>query len=1827
MERVCRTIPIASPNLTTPKKMRKLLLLSPILTLFVTLAGLARGQAPPLECLAQSPIPLLARSEGLTEQVGDLTVICTGGTPTPAGHPIATFDFTVTLSLNLTSKLTSAGQWQFTEVLLFMDEPGSGNHPTRPILNCGNNGAPDAGLFGPGVCTPISTGNPALSYDGTPNGYGTATCDGLAGRPAPNSANCGRPNAFQGRLTSPNQVTFFSVPLDPPGLGAIRTLRFTNLRVNATQAGHFNPPQFQQVVRATVSVDDPISVPIASPQQEVADVEPGLNPSPSCSSVTPVVCIQEGFYSSWRPKNISSTVGNGIPGNASYSVNNPNVYWDYNGGQNYPPDVAQNVPGAIYNSESAFEWQNNSPNGPPSPNPPKGIGAVTVEQGLSGPLNSIGFLFPSTGINSAGIADSGTRIGVRFNGVPAGASIQIPTVATLSSSINASSGVMVLTNTDSVGAGAFSPYPGGTVTLINNAGSSFAYYEVLWADPFSTETAAVPYTVLNAPPGTNIQTFAAFAPFYSDSFSFQASATGAVPRFADTRLLCSEQSCLTVTPTQGVNAGPTQLSFTNYGSQSLTGAQVTLRAAGVSDIIGTNVTSSTPNNLSANFDLTAATPGARDVVITPVGQNPIVLPAGFSILLGPLPLVTGQTLAAATAAITAAGFAIGTVTQQWSDQPAGIVIGQSLYNADQVNLVVSTSQLGVLFLIGLRQSDANLNITSEGFVVGTVTQQASSVIPAGSVIAQSPAPGTPLNPGSAVNLVISTGPAPVPVPNVVGQTQAVATAAITTAGLVLWMVTPQSSSSVPSGEVISESPAAGTLVSPGSAVSMVVSTGPAQVGVPNVLGLTLAQAVNTLTTGFGLVAGTVTQQSSATVPSGDVISESPSAGTLVNVGSAVNLVTSAGPAPVAVPNVVGQTQAAATAAIVNAGLSVASAPQVYTNLGFYSGPQNLVLQGVPGTTKNLIVNIAGFPAGWDCLQLTISSTGTSSVGSNPISSAAGFALAGSLANYSQALSLNLGDPFPNGAWVANPVILWGNGITGGFSDGEVYAAMQSGTESQGPYYAGWIHFKLQNSALPTATLTVIDWAYDIGAYPLSMGQIPVRDVPAGTIISESPAAGTVVAAGSGVNLNVSGGPLPVGVPNVVSLPQTAGTNQIITAGLLAGTVTQQSSSTVPSGSVISQSPAASTTVVIDSSVNLVISSGPAQVPVPNVVGTTQAAATSAITGAGLVVGTVTQQSSSTVPSGSVITEAPAAGTSVNVGSAVNLVVSTGPAMIAVPNVVGSTQAGATTAITTAGLVVGTVTQQSSSTVAAGSVISESPVAGTLVTVGSVVNLVVSSGSGQAGPPPTFVQVNHNEISSGSSVAAAFNAATKAGNTIVVYAIWDNAGSASVTDSRGDHFVSVSAPLSWESGYSSQIFYATNIVGGTDTVTTAFATRTNSFGVIYAHEYSGIDLSNPVDVTASASGSSSALNSGTAATTSANDLIFGAGVSDNNVSGTGSGFTARDLAYGNITEDRTAATLGSYSATATHYGQKWGMQMVAFRPAAGSGGGGGGSVAAPSFTPPAGSFTTAQSVKLATTTAGATIYYTTDGTTPTISGTAYTVPINVKSSLTIKAFAHESGMTDSPVVSAAYQISTGAGTPPAFVQVNDNEISSGSSVPVTLNLPTQAGNTIVVYAIWDNAGSASITDVRGDHFVSVSAPVSWGNGYSAQIFYATNIAGGTDTVTAAFQTTTTSFGVIYAHEYSGISASNPIDVIASASGSSPAMNSGTATTTTANDLIFGAGVSDNNVDAAGSGFNARDLGYGNITEDKTATSIGSYSATATHYGQQWGMQMVAFRPAP
>ncbi|MBZ5663454.1 MAG: chitobiase/beta-hexosaminidase C-terminal domain-containing protein [Acidobacteriia bacterium] len=78
-------------------------------------------------------------------------------------------------------------------------------------------------------------------------------------------------------------------------------------------------------------------------------------------------------------------------------------------------------------------------------------------------------------------------------------------------------------------------------------------------------------------------------------------------------------------------------------------------------------------------------------------------------------------------------------------------------------------------------------------------------------------------------------------------------------------------------------------------------------------------------------------------------------------------------------------------------------------------------------------------------------------------------------------------------------------------------------------------------------------------------------------------------------------------------------------------------------------------------------------------------------------------------------------------------------------------------------------------------------------------------------------------------------------------------------------------------------------------------------------------------------------------------------------------------------------------------------------------------ATPTFSPVAGTYTTPQTVTISTTTSGATIYYTTNGTTPTTSSTKYTGPITVSKTETVKAISFFTGWAASPVGSATYTI--------------------------------------------------------------------------------------------------------------------------------------------------------------------------------------------------------------
>jgi beta-lactam-binding protein with PASTA domain len=216
-----------------------------------------------------------------------------------------------------------------------------------------------------------------------------------------------------------------------------------------------------------------------------------------------------------------------------------------------------------------------------------------------------------------------------------------------------------------------------------------------------------------------------------------------------------------------------------------------------------------------------------------------------------------------------------------------------------------------------------------------------------------------VSPGSFVNFLISQGPTPVPVPSVVGQTQAAAGDTLVAALLALGSVATANDAVVPAGQVIAQYPAAGLTARPGSGVNIMLSLGPVMVTVPNVVGTSQSPA-QTAVVGAGLAVGTLSLGYSAVIAPGSIISQAPAAGAVIPLGSTVNLVISQGPAPLAVPNVVGQTEAAATSALLGASLTVGTISRANNSTvpeGTVMGQGPLAGAAVlPGTAVNLLVS-------------------------------------------------------------------------------------------------------------------------------------------------------------------------------------------------------------------------------------------------------------------------------------------------------------------------------------------------------------------------------------------------------------------------------------------------------------------------------------------------------------------------------------------------------------------------------------------------------------------------------------------------------------------------------------------------------------------------------------------------------------------------------------------------------------------------------------------------------------------------------------------------------
>lgn len=167
------------------------------------------------------------------------------------------------------------------------------------------------------------------------------------------------------------------------------------------------------------------------------------------------------------------------------------------------------------------------------------------------------------------------------------------------------------------------------------------------------------------------------------------------------------------------------------------------------------------------------------------------------------------------------------------------------------------------------------------------------------------------------------------------------------------------------------------------------------------------------------------------------------------------------------------------------------------------------------------------------------------------------------------------------------------------------------------------------------------------------------DAPKSTVLSQNPAAGTVVSPGSAVVLEVSAGQQRATIPTLLGLSRADAERALGKAGLVMGQVREEASDSAR-GLILDARPSEGQIVPLGTRVDLAVSSGPAELTMPDVVGRDIGAARTLIAQLGLSAAPDEYDPNSTLPAGTVVAQTPAAGASVPAGTSVALRVAGNP---------------------------------------------------------------------------------------------------------------------------------------------------------------------------------------------------------------------------------------------------------------------------------------------------------------------------------------------------------------------------------------------------------------------------------------------------------------------------------------------------------------------------------------------------------------------------------------
>ncbi|MGI8333548.1 Stk1 family PASTA domain-containing Ser/Thr kinase [Actinomadura scrupuli] len=201
----------------------------------------------------------------------------------------------------------------------------------------------------------------------------------------------------------------------------------------------------------------------------------------------------------------------------------------------------------------------------------------------------------------------------------------------------------------------------------------------------------------------------------------------------------------------------------------------------------------------------------------------------------------------------------------------------------------SAAAIQVPQLVGLKEDAAKKAITDAGLEVGDVSEENSDSVPKGSVISSDPGEGEDIAKGEKVDLVISKGKAvkKVDVPDVTGQPYSAAQQQLQSAKFRVVRKT-QSSETVPKDTVIRTDPSAGTSVSEGSKITVVVSSGTSNVTVPELRGSSPRAACNQIKS-MGLRCNVQETPPDGQTPPGLVYRSDPPAGATLSAGDTVTV--------------------------------------------------------------------------------------------------------------------------------------------------------------------------------------------------------------------------------------------------------------------------------------------------------------------------------------------------------------------------------------------------------------------------------------------------------------------------------------------------------------------------------------------------------------------------------------------------------------------------------------------------------------------------------------------------------------------------------------------------------------------------------------------------------------------------------------------------------------------------------------------------------------------------------------------------------------------------